>query len=117
MGTFTEGDATDIGIHEDYIVTLRKDNSNRHRVQKRAGGSTLSVSKEMLLEASLQSLESLGRQRLCGVPVSSGAQDSQTLGKGVSIPKCDYVSICLNTPIFMCALFAICSQLVFIFTY
>jgi hypothetical protein len=96
-GTFTESDATDggdIGNHNDYIVTLRKDNINRHGVQKRTGGSVLSVSKNMLLEASLQSLESLGRQRLCGVHVSSGAQGSPILGKGDFMPMCKYVFIC-----------------------
>jgi hypothetical protein len=97
-GTFTESDATDIGIdignHDDYIVTLRKDNINSHRVQKKTGGSVLSVSKNMLLEASLQSLESLGRQRLFGVPVSSGAQGSPILGKGDFMPMCEYAFLC-----------------------
>lgn len=97
-GTFTESDATDkdmdVGNQDDYIVTVRKDNINRHMVQKRTGGSVLSVSKNMLLEASLQSLESLGRERLCGVPVSSEAQGSPILGKGDFMPMCEYVFIC-----------------------
>lgn len=110
-GTFTESDTTDIGNHNDYIVTLRKDNINRHGVQNRTRGSVLSVSKNMLLEASLQSLESLGRQRLCGVHVSSGEHGSPILGKGDFMPMCECVSIYLDIPIFMYALFFVCSRL------
>ena len=74
-GSFTESDITDVEIlDDDDIITLRKDNTTHQGVQKGqgTGGTVLSVSKNMLLEASLLSLESLGRQRMCGVPFSSG---------------------------------------------
>ena len=82
-GSFTESDITDVEIlDDDDIITLRKDNTTHQGVQKGkgTGGAVLSVSKNMLLEASLLSLESLGRQHMCGVPFSSGMH-----GRGIHV--------------------------------
>lgn len=91
-GSFTESDITDVEIlDDDDIITLRKDNTTYQGVQVQKGKVTsgavavLSVSKNMLLEASLLSLESLGRQRMCGVPFSPGVH-----GRGIYVCVCDF---------------------------
>ena len=90
-GSFTESDITDIEIlDDDDLITLRRVNTTLQGVQKGTGGAVLSVSKNMLLEASLLSLESLGRQRMCGVPFSSGAQNPEVMRKGI------YIHVCLR---------------------
>ena len=94
-GSFTESDITDIEIlDDDDLITLRRVNTTPQGVQKGTGegtgGAVLSVSKNMLLEASLLSLESLGRQRMCGVPFSSGAQNPEVMRKGI------YIHVCLR---------------------
>jgi hypothetical protein len=50
--------------------------------KKRGGGTVVTVSKEKLLEASLASVESLGRQRRSGAPLGSGAHDSDLFRSG-----------------------------------
>ena len=89
-GSFTESDITDIDIlDDDDFIRLRKDNTTHQGVQrgkgKGTGGAVLSVSKNMLLEASLLSLESLGRQRMCGVPFSSGGQNPEIIRRGIDV--------------------------------
>ena len=51
--------------------------------RKRGGGSIVTVSKEKLLQSSLTSLESLGRQRRCGVPFGSGCHDAEIIPTGI----------------------------------
>lgn len=52
--------------------------------KKRGGGTVVTVSKEKLLEASLASVESLGRQRRSGAPLGSGAHDSDLFRSGTA---------------------------------
>ena len=86
-GSFIESDTTDMKSNHDSIVAQSKDNITHQGV--------LSVSKDVLLEASMQSLESLGRQRLCGVPFGSGLQGSEILHKGTCLCVCVCVSVCV----------------------
>lgn len=81
-GRFEEGD----DIEDDLSSTKQGSGRLCEQVaKKRGGGTVVAVSKEKLLEASLASVESLGRQRRCGAPLGSGAHDSDVFRSGTAL--------------------------------
>lgn len=81
MGRFEEEDDVD----DDNSNTKQRNTRLCEQVaKKRGGGTVVTVSKEKLLEASLASVESLGRQRRSGAPLGSGAHDCDLFISGTS---------------------------------
>ena len=83
LGQFEESDDVDGERDEEGIGGITcSGRLYKGMSRKRRGGSIVTLSKEKLLQSSLTSLESLGRQRRCGVPLGSGGHDAELLPTG-----------------------------------